>query len=73
MEEHLKNQEKLDEEWAALCAYEPEPWSTVIAEKNAECNRPGAALPYDHSRIVLNDLINRNHSDYINASSIVSN
>ena len=74
MEEHLKNHEKLDEEWAALCAYEPEPCSTAIAEAegNSECNRPGAALPYDHSRVILNDLANINNSDYINASTIVS-
>ncbi|XP_016837188.1 receptor-type tyrosine-protein phosphatase N2 isoform X2 [Nasonia vitripennis] len=72
MEDHLKNQEKLDEEWAALCAYEAEPCSTAVAEAegNAECNRPGAALPYDHSRVILNDLANLNNSDYINASTI---
>lgn len=71
----MKNQEKLDEEWAALCAYEAEPCSTAVAEAegNAECNRPGAALPYDHSRVILNDLANLNNSDYINASTIVSN
>ena len=75
MEDHLKNQEKLDEEWAALCAYEAEPCSTAVAEAegNSECNRSGAALPYDHSRVILNDLANLNNSDYINASTIVSN
>lgn len=74
MEEHLKNTEKLDEEWAALCSYEPDPCSTAIAEAegNSECNRTDAALPYDHSRVVLNDLANPNNSDYINASTIVS-
>ncbi|KAJ8680040.1 hypothetical protein QAD02_015827 [Eretmocerus hayati] len=72
MEEHLKNTQKLEEEWAALCAYEPEPCSTAIAEAegNSECNRQGAALPFDHSRVVLNDLANINNSDYINASTI---
>uniref|UniRef100_A0ABD2WIF4 Receptor-type tyrosine-protein phosphatase N2 n=1 Tax=Trichogramma kaykai TaxID=54128 RepID=A0ABD2WIF4_9HYME len=72
MEEHLKNQTKLDEEWAALSSYEAEPCSTAIAtaEGNAELNRPGAALPYDHSRVILNDLANVNNSDYINASTI---
>ncbi|XP_014218003.1 receptor-type tyrosine-protein phosphatase N2-like, partial [Copidosoma floridanum] len=70
MEEHLKNQERLDEEWAALVAYEPEPCSTAVAEGNADRNRVGAALPYDHSRVVLNDLANLKSSDYINASTI---
>lgn len=72
MEDHLKNQDRLDEEWLSICAYEAEPCSTAIAEKeeNAVLNRPGASLPYDHSRIVLNDLANINNSDYINASTI---
>ena len=74
LEDHLKNKEKLDEEWKALSTYEPEPCSTAIAEAegNSDCNRPGAALPYDHSRVILNDLTNVNSSDYINASTIVS-
>lgn len=48
------NKDRLDQEWAALCAYEADPSSTGIAESeaNAEQNRPSAALPYDHSRIV---------------------
>lgn len=74
MEDHLKNKDRLDQEWAALCAYEAEPSSTEIAESeaNVKQNRPNAALPYDHSRVVLNDLANANNSDYINASTIVS-
>ncbi|KAL6260058.1 hypothetical protein P5V15_007597 [Pogonomyrmex californicus] len=72
MEDHLKNKDRLDQEWAALCAYEAEPSSTEIAESEANIkqNRPGAAFPYDHSRVVLNDLANANNSDYINASTI---
>ncbi|XP_014479416.1 PREDICTED: receptor-type tyrosine-protein phosphatase N2 isoform X2 [Dinoponera quadriceps] len=72
MEDHLKNKDRLDQEWAALCAYEADPASTEIAEReaNVKQNRPGAALPYDHSRIVLNELVNANNSDYINASTI---
>jgi len=74
MEDHLKNKDRLDQEWAALCAYETDPSSTEIAESKANIkqNRPGAGLPYDHSRVVLNDLTNANNSDYINASTIVS-
>ena len=74
MEDHLQNKDRLDQEWAAICAYEAEPSSLAIAteKSNIERNRPGSALPYDHSRIVLNDLSNANNSDYINASTIVS-
>ncbi|XP_029158182.1 uncharacterized protein LOC114930532 isoform X2 [Nylanderia fulva] len=72
MEDHLKNKDRLDQEWAALRAYEADPSSTEIAESEAnfQQNRSGAALPYDHSRVVLNDLANANNSDYINASTI---
>lgn len=74
MEDHLKNKDRLDQEWAAVCAYESEPSSISIAtdKTNAERNRPGSAPTYDHSRVVLNDLSNENNSDYINASTIVS-
>ncbi|KAG7196665.1 hypothetical protein KM043_016002 [Ampulex compressa] len=72
MEDHLKNKDRLDQEWTALCAYDADPSSTEIAENelNVKYNRPGATLPYDHSRVVLNDLANANNSDYINASTI---
>lgn len=33
MEDHLKNKDRLDKEWGALCAYEADPCSTAIAEK----------------------------------------
>lgn len=35
-------------------------------------NRYENSLPYDHARVVLNELANADGSDYINASSIVS-
>lgn len=72
MEDHLKNKDRLDQEWAALCSYGIS--STDVAENNTKSkyNRPNAPLPYDHSRIVLNELTNANNSDYINASTIVS-
>lgn len=74
MEDHLKNKDRLDQEWSAVCAYEPEPSSIAIAsnKKNSDRNRPGSAPTYDHSRVILNDLTNENNSDYINASTIVS-
>ncbi|XP_063974325.1 receptor-type tyrosine-protein phosphatase N2 [Diachasmimorpha longicaudata] len=72
MEDHLKNKDRLDQEWAVICAYETDPSSIAIAtnNENIDKNRPGSAFPYDHSRIVLNDLSNLNNSDYINASTI---
>lgn len=31
MEDHLKNKDRLEQEWIALCAYEAEPCATTIA------------------------------------------
>ncbi|XP_021948185.1 uncharacterized protein LOC110845934 isoform X2 [Folsomia candida] len=74
MEDHLKNKDRLDKEWAALCAYEADPCTTAVAEKaeNSKKNRYSNSLPFDHSRVVLsaNDLANVCGSDYINASTI---
>jgi receptor-type tyrosine-protein phosphatase N len=39
---------------------------------NMKKNRYPEVLPYDHARVVLNDLANISGSDYINASTIVS-
>uniref|UniRef100_A0A1B6GL34 Protein-tyrosine-phosphatase n=3 Tax=Proconiini TaxID=565685 RepID=A0A1B6GL34_9HEMI len=72
MEDHLRNKDRLETEWAALCAYEAEPCATIIAQRpeNAKKNRYVNALPYDHARVVLNELSNISGSDYINASTI---
>lgn len=72
MEDHLKNKDRLEQEWVALCAYEAEPCATTVALKpeNVKKNRYMEILPYDHARVVLNDLTNMSGSDYINASSI---
>nr|XP_033327168.1 receptor-type tyrosine-protein phosphatase N2 isoform X1 [Megalopta genalis] len=74
MEDHLKNRDRLDQEWVALMAYVADPCSSEVAqsEANVKCNRPGGPFPYDHSRVILNDLANANNSDYINASTIKS-
>ncbi|XP_058814981.1 receptor-type tyrosine-protein phosphatase N2 isoform X2 [Topomyia yanbarensis] len=72
MEDHLRNKGRLQREWEALCRYEAEP-SARDAASQAQCaplNRPGAPLPYDHSRVVLNHLANAEGMDYINASTI---
>lgn len=72
MEEHLKNKDRLETEWTALCAYEADPSATTIAQRpeNLQKNRYPHALPYDHARVVLNELSNITGSDYINASTI---
>ncbi|CAG4988838.1 unnamed protein product [Parnassius apollo] len=72
MEDHLRNKDRLEQEWRALCAYEAEPCATVAALKaeNTGKNRYADVLPYDHSRVTLNTLSNHLGSDYINASTI---
>lgn len=72
MEDHLKNKDRLDQEWVALCAYVAEPCEVSIANKkeNVEKNRYPDVVPYDHARVILNELSNANASDYINASCI---
>lgn len=72
MEDHLKNKDRLEQEWIALCAYEAEPCATTLAMKpeNNKKNRYPDAVPYDHNRVILNAHTNINGSDYINASSI---
>jgi receptor-type tyrosine-protein phosphatase N len=71
MEDHLKNKQRLEQEWVGLCAYEAEPNSTAIAFKveNKKKNRYPDKLPYDHNRVLLNALANGTNSDYINAST----
>ncbi|XP_054083612.1 uncharacterized protein LOC105215047 isoform X2 [Zeugodacus cucurbitae] len=72
MEDHLRNKGRLQREWEALCRYEAEPSARDAAQQPqcASLNRPGAPLPYDHSRVVLNHLANAEGLDYINASTI---
>ncbi|XP_013180578.1 PREDICTED: receptor-type tyrosine-protein phosphatase N2-like isoform X3 [Papilio xuthus] len=72
MEDHLRNKDRLEQEWRALCAYEAEPSATAAALRpdNTGKNRYPDVLPYDHSRVTLNTLTNHLGSDYINASTI---
>ncbi|CAN8021186.1 unnamed protein product, partial [Ixodes persulcatus] len=72
MEDHLKCKDRLAREWEALCAYEADPCATTAASlpANVKKNRHPDVLPYDHSRVILNDVSNMNGSDYINASTI---
>lgn len=73
MEDHLRNKGRLQREWEVLCRYEAEPSAkdAALQEECTSLNRPDAPLPYDHSRVILNHLINAEGMDYINASTIV--
>ncbi|NXJ15479.1 PTPR2 phosphatase, partial [Odontophorus gujanensis] len=73
MEDHLKNKNRLEKEWEALCAYQAEPNATTVAqqEENIQKNRSRAVVPYDHSRICLKAENSHDNSDYINASPIM--
>lgn len=72
MEDHLKNKQRLEQEWVGLCGYEAEPSSTAVAFKaeNKKKNRYPDKLPYDHNRVILNALVSASNSDYVNASAV---
>uniref|UniRef100_A0A3B5LS84 Protein tyrosine phosphatase receptor type Na n=1 Tax=Xiphophorus couchianus TaxID=32473 RepID=A0A3B5LS84_9TELE len=72
MEDHLRNKDRLQKEWEALCSYQAEPCSVSVAQEtsNMDRNRHTEALPYDHSRVKLKQEVNINKQDYINASFI---
>jgi len=72
MEDHLKNQDRLDKEWEAVSGYVADPAHTAVATDtvNTRKNRYPDLLPYDHSRVVLSSNANVGNSDYINASFI---
>ncbi|XP_053571646.1 receptor-type tyrosine-protein phosphatase N2 [Bombina bombina] len=73
MEDHLKNKNRLEKEWEALCAYQAEPNATTIAhkEENIPKNRSIDVVTYDHNRIILKAENSHDNSDYINASPIM--
>ncbi|XP_041847334.1 receptor-type tyrosine-protein phosphatase N2-like isoform X2 [Melanotaenia boesemani] len=73
MEDHLKNKDRLEKEWEALCAYQAEPNASTIGLKdgNAKKNRSTTVVAYDHSRITLKVESSQGNSDYINASPIM--
>ncbi|XP_047456284.1 protein tyrosine phosphatase receptor type Na [Mugil cephalus] len=72
MEDHLRNKDRLQKEWEALCSYQAEPSSVAVAQDpgNMDKNRHAESLPYDHSRVKLKTEANPNKQDYINASII---
>ncbi|KAK2822837.1 hypothetical protein Q5P01_022902 [Channa striata] len=73
MEDHLKNKDRLEKEWEALCAYQAEPNACTVGlrDGNAKKNRSAAVVAYDHSRITLRVENSQGNSDYINASPIM--
>uniref|UniRef100_UPI00398F171D receptor-type tyrosine-protein phosphatase N2 isoform X1 n=2 Tax=Pristiophorus japonicus TaxID=55135 RepID=UPI00398F171D len=73
MEDHLRNKNRLVKEWEALDAYQAEPNTRSIAdrEENETKNRSQLVVPYDHSRVTLKAESSHSNSDYINASPIM--
>ncbi|XP_045927897.1 receptor-type tyrosine-protein phosphatase N2 [Micropterus dolomieu] len=73
MEDHLKNKNRLEREWEALCSYQAEPSTCSVGQgdQNSKRNRSDAVVVYDHSRITLKAENNHGNSDYINASPIM--
>ncbi|XP_034717880.1 receptor-type tyrosine-protein phosphatase N2 [Etheostoma cragini] len=73
MEDHLKNKNRLEREWEALCSYQAEPGACSVGqgEQSSKKNRSDAVVVYDHSRITLKAENNHGNSDYINASPIM--
>ncbi|XP_041697904.1 receptor-type tyrosine-protein phosphatase N2-like [Coregonus clupeaformis] len=73
MEDHLKNKNRLEKEWEALCAYQAEPnaSTTGLGAGNIKKNRSNAVVAYDHSRIILKVENSQGSSDYVNASPIM--
>ncbi|XP_069010707.1 protein tyrosine phosphatase receptor type Na isoform X1 [Embiotoca jacksoni] len=72
MEDHLRNKDRLQKEWEALCSYQAEPSSVAVAQVpcNMDKSRHAESLPYDHSRVKLKTEVNPSKQDYINASII---
>ncbi|XP_017279362.1 protein tyrosine phosphatase receptor type Na isoform X2 [Kryptolebias marmoratus] len=72
MEDHLRNKDRLQKEWEALCSYQAEPCSVAVAQDpaNMDKNRHADGLPYDHSRVKMKTEVNPSKQDYINASFI---
>lgn len=47
MEDHLRNKDRLQKEWEALCSYQAEPSSVAVAQSpsNMDRNRHAESLP----------------------------
>ena len=51
MEDHLKNKDRLHEEWEALCNYEADMCSTKVGTSNPSKNRHKEALPCKYTLV----------------------
>ncbi|CAL8291219.1 unnamed protein product [Lota lota] len=73
MEDHLRNKDRLLQEWEALGSYQAEPSAVSTAQNpsNVKKNRCPHSVPYDHSRVKLRAEVNPSRADYINASTII--
>nr|CAB3263073.1 uncharacterized protein LOC100187431 [Phallusia mammillata] len=74
MEDHMKNKDRLTEEWNSLCKYQADNVTCQAGHANLIRNRSQHIIPYDHNRVKLgvsNDQSMDN--DYINASFIIDN
>ena len=72
MEDHLKNENRLNKEWEALCSYEPDRTESVVASdpKHAVKNRYRDVLPYDHNRVKLREQSSTHRTGERNLNSI---
>lgn len=52
MEDHLKNKNRLEREWEALCSYQAEPSASCVGrgEQNTKRNRSDAVVACESSR-----------------------
>lgn len=55
MEDHLKNKDRLEKEWEALCAYQAEPNACTVGLKdgNSKKNRSTAVVACTYSQLSL--------------------
>lgn len=55
MEDHLKNKNRLEREWEALCSYQAEPSTCGVAqgEQNSKRNRSDAVVACESARSAL--------------------
>lgn len=55
MEDHLRNKDRLQKEWEALCSYQADPSSVAVAQHlaNMDKNRHAESLPCEFARALL--------------------
>lgn len=55
MEDHLRNKDRLQKEWEALCSYQADPSSVAVAQHpfNIDKNRHAESLPCQFLHVFL--------------------